>query len=181
QHETRQSHLKNARGKNKQFERCRWGQRGGKHQGQELLALKAVADALQLGFINTFEQEQLTSGPAQVVGQQAAQSRAYSTGDTIKPGAAGVSEHEPRDQGIHGNAEEGGVDTSQKKNAPGAQGLQGSDPGAQFQEDSVLNKQGLHCKGTRGKGGRGGRASRMAMDGNRPTAVCHSLDADTRY
>src|SRR5260370_33642337 len=85
QQEVRQAHLKDACGEDKQLER-RWRrQSGGKHQCQELLAFEAVADALELGFVNAFEQEQLTAGAAQIVRQQATHSGTQGAGDAIKP------------------------------------------------------------------------------------------------
>src|SRR5215467_14515432 len=73
QQEEGQAHLKDASGEDKELERCGWRQGGGKHQGQELLPFESVPDALELGLVDAFEQEELTAGSSQVIRQEAAQ------------------------------------------------------------------------------------------------------------
>src|SRR5262249_20933418 len=64
QQEEEKAHFKNSGGEDKELEGSRRRQHCRDHQGQELLAFKAVADAPQLGLIDTLEQKQLTPGAA---------------------------------------------------------------------------------------------------------------------
>src|ERR1700682_3230281 len=72
QKKLRDLHFKHACRKNEELERRRRRQHGGDHQGEKLLALKAVADALEFGFVDALQQKQFAAGPAQSVGNQAA-------------------------------------------------------------------------------------------------------------
>src|SRR5690348_13661687 len=68
-------HFKDAGGEDQQL-KWRWRrQHGRNHQGQKFLPLKAVADALELGFINALEQKEFATGAAKSKGHNASQRR----------------------------------------------------------------------------------------------------------
>jgi hypothetical protein len=75
----------------------------------------------------------------------------------------GIGKHEAGYQGVHGDAEKSGVNARKNKNAPGAKGLQGGEPGGDFEEESILERQGLIVSEPRETAEAAGR---MAKEGN---------------
>src|SRR5258708_28880104 len=142
QKELRDFHLKYACRKSEELERRGRRQHGGDHLGEKLLAVKAVANALELGFVDALQEKQLAAGPAQSVGNQAANGRSQRGHQAVEPGLARAGIYDAGYKRIDWDGEGARIEHGGEQHAPGAQQFEGGHHGGIFEQERVLGRQG---------------------------------------
>ena len=112
------AHLKDAGGKDEGLPGRGRGQHGGNHHGQELLALEAGAHLLVALAVDALEQEEFAAGPAQSVGQQAADGRTRGGQQAIEPEVALVVPDIDGQKRVHGDGDGGGIEQRDARPRP---------------------------------------------------------------
>lgn len=137
QQKVRDLHLKYAGREDNELEWSGWGQHGRYHQGQKLLLFEAIADFLQPFLVDSFQQEELTAGPAQTVGQQAAHRgpnrRRYAVDPCLVRSGIGIRCNQSVDR--DGNRQ--AVNDGQNQQSPAPKRLESGDPGTDFEQNFV--------------------------------------------
>jgi len=119
-------HLEDAGGELEEFEwGWRWEHRRD-HDGEELLTLEAVADALVTFAVDALEEEKLATRTANEKRHERAESRGCGGHEAINQKAVVVGRDIPDDDAVHGdrNGDERGVDEGEAADAPDAERLE---------------------------------------------------------
>ena len=129
-------HFKDAGGELEELDGHGRGHHGGDHDGEELLFFEAVAEFFVALAVDAFEQEELSAGAADVVGEQRADGGADGGEEDVEEEAAVIVGDEVDDEGVDGDGDGGGVDDGERADAPDAERLQEGEHGeVEFAEE----------------------------------------------
>ena len=117
-------HLEDACGELEEFEGGGGGADGRDHDGEEFLALEAVAEALVALAVDALEKEEFAAGAADGEGNQRAEGRCGGGHEAVEKEFPGGGVDVEADDAVHraGDGDEGGVQKGQAAEAPDAEG-----------------------------------------------------------
>lgn len=114
------AHFKDAGGKDEHLPGGRGRQHGGNHDGEEFLTLEAEADAVEARTVNAFEEEELSAGAPESIGQESADGGADGAQEAIEPEVRLVVPDVDGEDGIHGYGDGGGIEKRDDADTPEA-------------------------------------------------------------
>lgn len=105
QEEGKGLHLEDPGGELKELERGRRGEHGRDHNGEKLLALEAIADALVAFAVDALEQEELTAGTADEEGDERTDGGGNRGYKTVEEEALVIYRDVADDDTVHGDGD----------------------------------------------------------------------------
>lgn len=119
-------HLEDPGRELEELERGRGGEHGRDHNGEKLLLLEAIADALVAFTVDALEQEELTSGAADEEGDERTDGGRNCGYKTVEQEALVVYSDVAYDDAVHrdGDGDEGGVNQGEPSHPPDAKRLE---------------------------------------------------------
>jgi hypothetical protein len=125
-------HLEDTGGELEELERGGRREHGRDHDGEELLALEAVADALVAFAVDALEEKELAAGATDEEGDERADGGSHGGDETVDQKAVVVSGDVADDDAVHGdrNGDQCGVDEGEAGDAPDAEWFEDQQQGS---------------------------------------------------